>query len=291
MASIEKGRLRANGLNFAVLAAGPRQGPVALLLHGFPEGKESWLPQLDALARAGWRAVAPDLRGYGDSDAPKGVEQYTLAKLNDDVEGLVDALAEERVDLVGHDWGSILGWSFTSRFPDRVRTWTALSVGHPGLFTQPDEDQLRRSSYIQLFLQAPKAEEVLLADGARRLKAMYRLGPNPEAIPQEQIADFANAFSRPGRLTAGLNYYRANLKGQQLQAYPPTPNPIRCPAQLIWGEQDPALGRRQAELTQDFVAGPYRLAAIPEAGHWLQYERPQDVSRLIVEHVKAHLET
>lgn len=288
MATIEKGRLRANGLNFSVLAAGPRQGPVALLLHGFPEGKESWLPQLDALARAGWRAVAPDLRGYGDSDAPKGVEQYTLAKLNDDVEGLIDALAEERVDLVGHDWGSILGWSFTSRFPDRVRTWTALSVGHPDLFTQPDEDQLQRSSYIQLFFQAPKAEEVLLADDARRLKAMYRLGPDPDAISSDQIADFARAFERPGRLTAGLNYYRANLKAQQLHAYPPAPSPIGCPTLLIWGEQDPALGRRQAELTREHVAGPYRLASIPDAGHWLQYEKPQEVSRLIVEHVKAH---
>lgn len=288
MATIEKGRLRANGLNFAVLAAGPRQGPVALLLHGFPEGKESWLPQLDALARAGWRAVAPDLRGYGDSDAPKGLEQYSLAKLNEDVEGLIDALAEERVDLVGHDWGAILGWSFTSRFPDRVRTWTALSVGHPDLFTQPDEDQLQRSGYIQLFLQAPKAEEVLLADDARRLKAMYRLGPDPGAISSDQIADFARAFERPGRLTAGLNYYRANLKVQQLQGYPPAPNPIGCPTLLIWGEQDPALGRRQAELTREHVAGPYRLASIPDAGHWLQYEKPQEVSRLIVEHVKAH---
>lgn len=288
MATIEKGRLRANGLNFAVLAAGPRQGPVALLLHGFPEGKESWLPQLDALARAGWRAVAPDLRGYGDSDAPKGLEQYSLAKLNEDVEGLIDALAEERVDLVGHDWGAILGWSFTSRFPDRVRTWTALSVGHPDLFTQPDEDQLQRSGYIQLFLQAPKAEEVLLADDARRLKAMYRLGPDPGAISSDQIADFARAFERPGRLTAGLNYYRANLKAQQLQGYPPAPNPIGCPTLLIWGEQDPALGRRQAELTREHVAGPYRLASIPDAGHWLQYEKPQEVSRLIVEHVKAH---
>lgn len=288
MATIEKGRLRANGLNFAVLAAGPRQGPVALLLHGFPEGKESWLPQLDALARAGWRAVAPDLRGYGDSDAPKGLEQYSLAKLNEDVEGLIDALAEERVDLVGHDWGAILGWSFTSRFPDRVRTWTALSVGHPDLFTQPDEDQLQRSGYIQLFLQAPKAEEVLLADDARRLKAMYRLGPDPGAISSDQIADFARAFERPGRLTASLNYYRANLKAQQLQGYPPAPNPIGCPTLLIWGEQDPALGRRQAELTREHVAGPYRLASIPDAGHWLQYEKPQEVSRLIVEHVKAH---
>ena len=285
--AIERGRLEANSLSFAVLAAGPRDGPVVLLLHGFPEGKESWVAQLDALARAGRRAVAPDLRGYGGSDAPEGVDSYSLARLNSDVEGLIDALGEEQVDLVGHDWGAIVGWSFTSRYPSRVRTWTALSVGHPDLFTQPDADQRERSSYIRLFNRAGKAEEVLLEDGARRLRAMYRIGPNPDAISEEQVDVFVRGFLRPGRLTAGLNYYRANLKSAALAAYPPCPGPITAPTQLIWGDVDPALGRRQAEATGELVRGPYRLQVLPTAGHWLQFERPEDVSRLLIEHLAA----
>jgi pimeloyl-ACP methyl ester carboxylesterase len=284
--AIEKGRLEVNGLSFAVLAAGPKGGPVALLLHGFPEGKESWLPQLQALADAGYRAVAPDLRGYGGTDAPTGVEAYTLARINADVEGLVDALGEDAVDLVGHDWGAIIGWSFTSRFPTRVRTWTALSVGHPDLFLQADEDQLRRSSYIELFNQpGGKAEQVLLEDGARRLRGFYRVGPNPDAVPDDHVEAFVRGFERPGRLTAGLNYYRANLRGQALGAYPPCPNPISTPTQLIWGDHDPALGRRQAELTGPILRGPYRFEVVEGAGHWLQFEAPDRVSRLLVEHL------
>ena len=111
---IERGRLQANGINFSVLAAGKRNRPVALLLHGFPEGKESWEPQLRALAEAGWRAVAPDLRGYGGTDAPKGVEAYAMPHLVADIEGLINALGEDQVDLVGHDWGSLVGWPFVS---------------------------------------------------------------------------------------------------------------------------------------------------------------------------------
>src|SRR5919109_892339 len=139
--------LDANGLRFRALAAGPAAGPPVLLLHGFPEGAESWLPQLEALAGAGYRAVAPDLRGYGGTDCPEGEDAYALGELVADVRGLVEGIGAP-VHLTGHDWGSLIGWVFVSQHPELVRSWAALSVGHPVAAARAateDEDQRRRS--------------------------------------------------------------------------------------------------------------------------------------------------
>jgi pimeloyl-ACP methyl ester carboxylesterase len=297
--NIEKGRLQANGLNFAVLAAGRRDRPVALLLHGFPEGKESWEPQLVALAEAGWRAVAPDLRGYGGTDAPQGVDAYAMPHLVADVEGLISALGEDQVDLIGHDWGSLVGWPFVSRHPGLVRTWTSLSVPNPVALARasgldggpsPDPDQQARSSYIGLLNKVGKAEEVLLEDNAQRLRAMYRFGPDPETIPEDVVDAFVKGFERPGRLTAGLNYYRANLKPAAYLAYPPCPDPITPSTLLLWGDQDPALGRLAVDQTAGTVEGPYRLMVLEGAGHWLQFERAAEVSAAIVGHVRGDVQ-
>ena len=285
-------RVRANGLDFRVLAAGPEQGALAVLLHGFPEGAESWLPQLDALATVGRRAVAPDLRGYGGSDCPPEPEAYALPHLIDDVAALVAALGRDRCDLAGHDWGALLGWAVASRRPDLLRTWTALSVGHPAALAAAtgldgrggsDPDQQARSSYVLFFQRVGRAEEALLENGGGRLRAMYRLGPNPDAIPAEIMQTYINGFQRPGRMTAALNYYRANLVPDAYSAYPPCPDPIRAPTMLIWGEEDPALGRRAVMDTAALVAGPYRLEVLQGAGHWLQFERSEEIARLLVE--------
>lgn len=293
--SIEKGRLRANGISFSVLAAGRRDRPVVLLLHGFPEGKESWEPQLEALAEAGYRAVAPDLRGFGGTDAPKGLEAYAMPHLVADVEALISSLGEDRVDLVGHDWGALVGWPFVSRHPRLVRTWTSLSIPHPTALARasgldgnpnPDPDQRQRSSYIGLFLKTGKAEEVLLEDDAQRLRAFYRFGPDSDAIPSSVVDEWVRGFEREGRLTAGLSYYRANLKPAAYAAYPHVPEPILPPTLLIWGDADPALGRKAVLETEALMAGPYKLLVLEGAGHWLQFERSDEVSRAIVEHIR-----
>ena len=292
--TIEKGHLHANGLNFALLADGPRDGAVVLLLHGFPEGKESYSKQLESLANAGYRAVAPDLRGYGGSDAPQGVDAYTMPHLLADVSGMIHSLGEERVHLVGHDWGALVGWPFVSRHPEMVRSWTSLSIPHPtplgrasGLdgSGQADPDQQARSSYVGLFHKVGKAEELLLEKGSERLRSILRMSPHENGIPEAQIDDFVEGFERPGRLTAALNYYRANLKPQAYSSFPPAPNPISTSTLLIWGDEDMALGRRAVDETAEYVTGPYRLEILEGAGHWLQYERASDVSRLTVEHL------
>jgi pimeloyl-ACP methyl ester carboxylesterase len=282
----------ANGLCFRCLADGPDDGPLALLLHGFPEGAESWSGQLPALGAAGWLAVAPDLRGYGGTDCPAGEESYELPRLVDDVVGLVTALGHQDCHLVGHDWGALVGWAVAGRRPERVLTWSALSVGHPLAFAgaiREDEDQARRSSYMEFFMQRGRAEEVLLADGARRLRAMYRLGPAPDAVPEEHVETWVEGQSRPGRLTAALSYYRANLGERAERAFPPGERPVGVPAQLIWGDQDPAVGPVGTRLTERHVAAEYRLRVLEGAGHWLPMERPAEVTALLLEWFTGHV--
>jgi len=275
--------VQANGLRFRTLVDGPADGQLFVLLHGFPEGAESWTKQVDALAKAGCLAVAPDLRGYGLSDAPSRVEDYALGPLVDDVSGIITAFGRTTAHVAGHDWGAIVAWFFAGRHPEMTKTLTALSVAHPAALAEAsrvDEDQRTRSRYVALFLQEGKAEDVLADDGYRRLRAMFALGPNPGAVPATVVDHFTRSLSRPGRLTAALNYYRANLSagGAAWAALAQALN-ITTPTTLLWGDSDPALGRLAVESTAQHVNGAYRLEVLPGAGHWLQFDRPDEVSR------------
>jgi pimeloyl-ACP methyl ester carboxylesterase len=274
--------LQANGLRFRAMVDGPSDGPMFILLHGFPEGAESWAHQVDALAKAGCLAVAPDLRGYGLSDAPEGVENYAFGHLVADVREVIKAFGRPAAHVAGHDWGALVAWAFAGRHPEMTTTLNVLSVGHPEAIaaaSRDDEDQRARSSYVALFLQEGKAERVLAAEDYRRLRHMFSIGPNPHAVPRAMVEHFVRSVSRPGRLTAALNYYRANLRpggaGWESLAHI---GPITMPTVLLWGDQDPALGRLGAEKTGGHVQGAYRLEVLEGAGHWLQFERPVDVS-------------
>ena len=275
--------VQANGLRFRTMVDGPAKGELFVLLHGFPEGAESWTKQVDALAKAGYLAVAPDLRGYGLSDAPSGVADYAVGLLVEDVAGIIKAFGRTTAHVAGHDWGAIVAWFFAGRHPEMTKTLTALSVAHPAALAEAsrvDEDQRARSRYVALFLQEGKAEAVLADDGYRRLRAMFALGPNPGAVPPSVIDHFTRSLSRPGRLTAALNYYRANLSaGGGAWAALAQELSITTPAVLLWGDEDPALGRLAVESTERHVHGAYELVVLPGAGHWLQFERPDEVSR------------
>jgi pimeloyl-ACP methyl ester carboxylesterase len=279
--------VEANGLRFRTLVDGPPEAEMFILLHGFPEGAESWTRQIPVLARAGYLVVAPDMRGYGMTDAPEGVDSYSVDHLVEDTRSLIGSFGKSKAHVAGHDWGAIVAWYFAGTHPDMTASVTALSVGHPASLAEAgrnDADQQERSKYIGLFLMEGKAEEVLLVEGARRLRAMYRVGPNPEAIPPRAVDSFVRNLTRPGRLTAGLNYYRANLNTggrawERLQRL----GPITSPSQLVWGEEDPACGPRQAAGTERAVAGRYRLKSLAGAGHWLQFERPDEVAGFLAE--------
>jgi pimeloyl-ACP methyl ester carboxylesterase len=274
--------LKANGLRFRAMVDGPADGEMVILLHGFPEGAESWSKQVDALARAGILAVAPDLRGYGLSDAPQGVESYSIDHLAEDVRFMIAAFGKDAAHVAGHDWGAMVAWYFAGKYPEMTKTLTALSVPHPAALaaaSRGDEDQQARSRYVGLFLIEGKAEEVLAGDDYRRLKSMFALGPNPDAVPRAIVDHFTRSVSRPGRLTAALNYYRANLSaGGGAWETTIRVGPITMPTTLLWGDQDPALGRNAAEATAKHVEGEYSLEVLQGAGHWLQFERPAEVS-------------
>jgi epoxide hydrolase 4 len=271
-----------NGLRFRTIVDGPPDGDLFILLHGFPEGAESWSTQVAELARAGCLAVAPDLRGYGLSDAPEGVEHYAIDQLVADVAGIIEAFGRDEANVAGHDWGGIVAWFFAGRHAEMTKTLTVLSVPHPDALAAAsavDEDQQARSRYVGLFLVEGKAEHVLAEDDHQRLRAMFAIGPTPDAVPRSVIDHFTTSLARPGRLTAALNYYRANLSpGSGWGAFAQDLR-ITTPTSLLWGDQDPALGRRAVEATAKYVEGEYSLEILEGAGHWLQFERPHEVSR------------
>jgi pimeloyl-ACP methyl ester carboxylesterase len=271
---------------------GPAGGEMVLLLHGFPEGAESWSRQVDALAKAGFMAVAPDLRGYGLTDAPEGTDAYAMGHLVDDVAGIVKAFGRSEAHIAGHDWGALVAWFFAARHPEITKSLTALSVAHPAALAEAsrvDQDQRERSQYVRLFLIEGKAEHVLADDEYRRLRAMFSLGPNPDAVPHAVVDHFVRSLSRPGRLTAALNYYRANLgAGGGAWAALTQEVKITMPTTLLWGDEDPALGRRAVEATAQHVDGQFALEVLEGAGHWLQFERPDEVSRSLTRSGKPH---
>jgi len=277
--------VQANGLRFRTMVDGPPQADMFILLHGFPDGAELWSRQVDALAKAGFLAVAPDLRGYGLSDAPEAKGSYSIDNLVDDVAGLIKAFGRDSAHVAGHDWGAVVAWFFAARHPEMTRTLTALSVGHPAALaaaSREDEDQQARSRYVGLFLLEGKAERVLAEDDYRRLRLTWSIGPNPEAVPRAVVEHFTRSLARPGRLTAALNYYRANLTaaGAAWEGLADI-GPIRTPTVLLWGDHDPALGRRGAEDTRTYMEGNYELQVLEGAGHWLNFDRPAEVSRAL----------
>ncbi len=272
------GHVQANGLVFAVDEAGG--GPdVALCLHGFPESRRSWRHQLPLLGELGWRAVAPDLRGYGDSTRPRERDAYRIEHLVDDAAGIFDALGARRRLLVGHDWGGLIAWAFAMR---RVRALDGLVIMnalHPEVFRRVLRHswaQRARSWYV-LFFQLPWLPEAMLAaNGARAIKrAFTTMAVNKDAFPPEILEHYRRNAAAEGAITAMVNYYRANFNIFSKPAQ--SPEPISTPTLMIWGERDTALG---LELTEGYEphAADLELQRLPNASHWVQQDAPGEVN-------------
>lgn len=269
-------RVTANGLDFAVDEAGEGDA-VALCLHGFPESRMSWRHQLPWLADRGWRAVAPDLRGYGDTTRPRGRANYRIDALVEDVAGLFDALGAKRRLLVAHDWGALIAWVFAMRARLPLDGLVIMNVPHPAVFTaalKTSAAQRKRSRYIGFF-QLPIVPELILgADRARRIgEAFTGMAVDKTAFPPAVIDHYRDNAARPGALTAMLAYYRANMAtlGQEPVV------PVHVPTLMIWGEADTALG---VELTKgyDGLVDNLTLVRLPGVSHWVQQEAPGPVN-------------
>lgn len=278
--------LHANGLAFAVDEAGT--GPdIALCLHGFPESRFSWRHQLEPLAAMGWHAVAPDLRGYGDSSRPRAVGAYRLDHLVADAAALFDAYGARRRLLIAHDWGAVIAWVFAMGAVRPLDGLVIMNVPHPAVFRavlKRSWAQRRRSWYI-LFFQIPVLPELALrARGARAVaRAFAGMAVNKAAFPPAVLRHYQANALRPGAATAMLNYYRANARGIAREA--PSPM-IETPTLMIWGEADTALGLELTEGYAPFVAD-FTLDRLPGVSHWVQQEAPDRVNARLATWLKA----
>ncbi len=266
-------------LTFDVRTDGPDDGPPVLLLHGFPETSLSWSAVTPLLAEAGLRTYAPDQLGYSPGARPDEVGAYALPSLVQVTADLMTALDVPVADVVGHDWGANVAWGLAAWHPDRVRTLTAVSVPHPTAYTmayRADPEQRERSGYIRLFWQQGKAEEVLLADGARRLRRM--LDSPHSGVPAEAVDAYVSQLSAPGALTAALNWYRAMSSDTRV-------DPVAVPTTYVWSDGDVAVGRTAAEACADQVTGDYRFVELPGITHWVPEQAPEALARAVLDRI------
>lgn len=260
-------RIQSGDVEVAVQTSG--DGEAVLLLHGVPDSAALWRHVRPRLVDAGYKTVAVDQRGFGESSAPRGARSYKLRCLADDALAVLDALGIEKAHLVGHDWGAAVGWLLAGSRPDRFLTFTALSLGHARAYAKAGWEQLAKAWYI-LAVLVPSLGEWLVRRNDWRL--LRELTNHPEV--ERWIAD----LSRPGRLTAGAAWYRAN-------ALTPTDHPpVTIPVLGVWSDGDFALTEKQMTESAKLVGGPWHYARIDGASHWIPLDAPERTTELLLEH-------
>jgi pimeloyl-ACP methyl ester carboxylesterase len=264
-------------LIFDAVAAGPDNGELVLLLHGFPQTKHTFRLQLPALAAAGYRAVAVDQRGYSPRARPTGVAAYHTDYLTADVLRMADALGAGRFHLVGHDFGAVIGWQVAARHPDRLASYTSLSVGHPLAYIEamgnPDGEQHARSGYFEWFVNPATDAEL---GSYERMHDLYLSA----GLSAADAVTYAEALGSPEAIGSGLNWYRASGLHQIAGL-----SDVEVPTMLIWSTEDPALGSQQAVESERYVNAPYRFEVIEGVDHWIPEHAPDRVNALLVEHL------
>jgi len=275
-----------NGIRLNVAQAG--EGSPVLLLHGFPDRWQLWRHQIPVLAAAGYHVIAPDLRGFGESERPTEVADYRLATLLGDVTGLLDELGIERAAVVGHDWGGALAWSLALQAPERVDRLTSISVGHGATAASAGLRQRELSWYMLWFLFPGVAEQVLPREDWAFLRQWAWAGApaGTDADADRQVAD----LSRPGALVAGLNWYRANVDPAGFvpsAARAVKARRVGCPTMGIWSSADFALGEDQMTASARFVDGPWRYERIEDVSHWVPVQSPDRLNELLLDFLSA----
>lgn len=283
---LRSSRLGANGATLYLVEAGAADAPLVFLLHGFPEFWFAWRHQIAPVAAAGFHVIAPDLRGYGQSEKPPGVAAYDLDVVAGDILALAERFGRKRFSVVGHDWGASVGWWLAQRHPERIERLVALNAPHPAVWRQAmrrHPEQRRKSRYVGMF-RLPALPELLLRlnDYDGLVKAL-RSARRQDAFSDEDIARYRAAWRQPGALTAMINWYRALLRKDMRGA---DAIRITVPTTLIWGVDD-AYGARDLAGLSIALCDRGRVVFLDNATHWVQHDEPERVTALILEALAA----
>jgi epoxide hydrolase 4 len=273
------------GIRLHYVEAG--EGPLVVLLHGFPEFWYSWRHQIPVLAQAGYHVVAPDMRGYDLSDKPQSWRAYELGQLADDIAGLIrhfdtpEGTSEQQAYVVGHDWGAAVAYGVAMRHPELVRRLAILNVPHPARMVEGlrSPRQLRKSWYM-FFFQIPRLPEYLIARDDFSFAKRSLRADSKKAFTDEDLERYVEAWSQPGALTGMINYYRAALRRSPRKNIAQM-KPIEAQTLVIWGMRDRHIGSELAEPAHEWVPN-VRVERIAEATHWVQHDTPKRVNELLL---------
>ena len=268
-------RVDSKGLALRVTDHGPADGPAVVLIHGWPDSAWLWRHQVPALVDAGYRVLAHDQRGFGGSDRPADVDAYGIAQAVGDVTAVLDDAGVAHAHIVGHDWGAAVAWAFATFLPDRTSTLTAVSVGHPASFRAAGLEQRRLSWYMLAFQFVGVAEEFLTRDDWREFRD-FTAGAT-------DLDHWIDDLSRPGALTASLNWYRANVAPASLLGPAPDLPPVAADVLGIWSSGDVALTEAQMTGSAAHVAGQWRYERLDDVSHWIPVDAADRLNALLVD--------
>jgi len=274
-----------NGIRLHTRQAGPDDGPLVIVLHGFPEFWEGWHRQIEPLAAAGYRVIVPDQRGYNRSDKPDGVASYHIAELAADVIGLIDDAGRETAAVAGHDWGAAVAWWLALSYPARINSLTAVNVPHPTVMEDTllsSLSQLRKSWYMFAFQLPVLPETIATANNCRALQRGLTESSRPGTFSATDLKRYREAWTQPGAVTAMINWYRA------MGRYRPRPpqQQVSVPTLVMWGQQDEFLEPSMAEESLAYCDDA-ELVTFPSATHWVLHERPEETAEELLAHLDA----
>ena len=265
-----------DGVGIEVFVEGPDDGTPVLFMHGWPDTHDLWRHQTKALAQDGYRTIAPDLRGFGASDKPQDIDAYQLKHTVFDMLAVLDATGTKKAHVVAHDWGAAAAWGLTAFLPDHVHSLTVLSVGHPNAFRDAGFEQRARSWYMLLFNFEDIAEKWF----EQNKDAMLASHPDKAAVIE--------SLSQPGALTASLGWYRANAHPRTLVSGPIDLPRVTTPVMGVWSTGDFALTERQMTDSKNYVDGEFRYERVDGAAHWMQAEKPDEITALLRDFLSSH---
>ena len=261
-----------NGLNLNVVVEG--EGEPVMLLHGFPDSNYVWRDVIPLLVKAGYKVIAPDQRGFGESDAPEGKEHYDMELIAKDAIAILDALDIKKAKLVAHDWGAMIGWLLAGTYPERFESYTAISVGHAKAYAAAGLEQKKKGWYVLFFQLEGIAEKVFMANDW----AIFKKTVNNHPEVEHWIKD----LSRPGRLSAGMDWYRANLSKLWKADFPR----VSIPVFGIWSSDDVALAEDQMINSAAYVDAVWQYERIENVSHWIPVDAPEVLSEIIIDYFK-----